>query len=218
MPFFEPAYLSSEANFFQLLSGLDQPQRKYCAPRHFRSQQTQQTFTPRFDVCEVDGAYELYGELPGVEQEEILIEFTDAQTLVIKGKTERVPTTTTAPPNIEPESSKDAEISSQTACSPTVEDEYDEADTPLVTLETTATATNHAAPQPQQEQQQDKQEAETPRAKFWITERKVGSFTRSFSFSQRVEQDFVTASLKNGVLHVVVPKSQKRRRVPINVN
>jgi HSP20 family protein len=85
MPFFRPAYLTPEASFFQLLSELDQPQQKQCAPRHHRPQ----TFTPRFDVTEVENAYELYGELPGLEQSDVTIEFSDAQTLVIKGKTER---------------------------------------------------------------------------------------------------------------------------------
>jgi HSP20 family molecular chaperone IbpA len=207
MPFFPQAYLSPETNLFQLLSELDQPQRKSCGPRYVR----QQTFAPKFDVTEVAEAYELYGELPGLEQSDISIEFTDAQTLVVKGKTERPSTTTPAAENVhtEPESSKDAETSSDKHHNATVEDDYDEADTPLATPASTATATNDAAPQPQQ--------AETPRAKFWVAERKVGEFARSFSFSQRVEQDFVTATLKNGILHVVVPKSQKPKKVAVNV-
>ena len=191
-----------------MLSELDQPQRKSCGPRQAR----QQTFTPKFDVTEVAEAYELYGELPGLEQSDISIEFTDAQTLVIKGKTDRTSATTPAAEaaHTQPESSKDADTSSEKSHNATVEDEYDEADTPLVTPATTATATNDATPQ-QQEQVQ------TPRAKFWVAERRVGEFARSFSFSQRVEQDFVTATLKNGILHVVVPKSQKPKKVAVNV-
>lgn len=208
MPFFPQAYLAPEADFFQLLSELDQPQRKAaCGPRHARHQ----TFTPKFDVMETAESYELYGELPGIEQNDISIEFSDAQTIVVKGKTER-PSTTARPStaHTEPESSKDAETSSEKSHNPTVEDEYDEADTPLATPATTVTATNDAAPQPQEQEQ-------TPRPKYWVAERKVGEFARSFSFSQRVEQDFVTATLKNGILHVVVPKSQKPKKVPVNV-
>jgi HSP20 family protein len=208
MPFFPQAYLSSEANLLQLLSELDVPQqRKACGPRRTRHQ----TFTPNFDVAEVAEAYELYGELPGLVQDDISIEFTDAQTLVIKGKTERASTTTPAAEaaHTQPESSKDAETLSEKSHNATVEDEYDEADTPLATPATTATAANEAAPQQEQ--------VETPRAKFWVAERRVGEFARSFSFSQRIEQDFVTATLKNGVLHVVVPKSQKPRKINVNV-
>ena len=208
MPFFPPAYLSSEANLLSLLSELDQPQIKACRPRHAR----QQTYTPKFDVAEVPEAYELYGELPGLEQSDISIEFTDAQTLVIKGKTERASTTTPAGDNAhnQPESSKDAETSSEKSHTATVEDDYDEADTPLATPATTSTAANEKAPE-------EREQVETPRAKFWVAERRVGEFSRSFSFSQRVEQDFVTATLKNGILHVVVPKSQKPRKVNVNV-
>ena len=208
MPFFPQAYLAPEADFFQLLSELDHPQRKAaCGPRHTKHQ----TFTPKFDVTETAESYELHGELPGIEQNDISIEFSDAQTIVVKGKTERASTTIPASAaHTEPESSKDAETVSEKSHSPTVEDEYDEADTPLATPATTATATNNAVPQ-QEEQVQ------TPRPKYWVAERKVGEFARSFSFSQRIEQDFVTATLKNGILHVVVPKSQKPKKVAVNV-
>ncbi|CZR70263.1 related to 30 kDa heat shock protein [Phialocephala subalpina] len=206
MPFFPQAYLSPEANILQLLSELDQPQRKSCGPRHAR----QQTFTPKFDVAELPEAYELYGELPGLEQDNISIEFSDAQTIVVKGKTERPSTTApvAAAAHTEPEFSKDAETSSEKSHSATVEDDYDEADAPIATPATTATVSNDTAPQQEQVQ--------TPRAKYWVAERKVGEFARSFSFSQRVEQDFVTATLKNGILHVVAPKSQKPKKVAVS--
>jgi HSP20 family protein len=215
MPFFPQAYLSPEASFLQLLSELDQPQQQKsaCAPRHHK--RSYQTFTPKFDVTEVEHAYELYGELPGLSQNDLSIEFTDAQTLVIKGKTERVlsgaPAATTP---AEPEATKDAETSSEKSHNATVEDEYDEADTPLATPVSIATATAaEAVAEPQQQQT----EAPKPKTKFWVAERRVGDFARSFSFSQRIEQDGVEASLKNGILHVVVPKSQKSRKVAVNV-
>ena len=201
MPFFRPQYLSPEASFFQLLSELDQPQK--CAPRQHRPQ----TFTPRFDVAEVEGAYELYGELPGIEQNDITIEFSDAQTLVIKGKTERAAST---PAAAQSEATNDSETSSEKAHNPTVEDEYDEADTPLATPATTATVTD-------EKQEQPAAEAQAPKPKYWVAERRVGTFARSFSFSQRIDQDAVQASLKAGILRVVVPKAQKPSKVVVNV-
>ncbi|PMD24599.1 HSP20-like chaperone [Hyaloscypha hepaticicola] len=167
MPFFRPAYLAPEASFFQLLSELDQPQQKQCAPR----QQKPRTFTPRFDVTEIDNAYELYGELPGIEQKDITIEFSDAQTLVIKGKTERQSDKVEAP---------------QAEATPAAEDNTSE-------------------------------KSHNPTPKYWIAERRVGSFSRSFSFSQRIEHEAVQASLKNGILKVVVPKSQKSGKIAVNV-
>jgi len=206
MPFFRPAaYLSPEASFFQLLSELDQPQQKQCAPRQH---QRPQTFTPKFDVTEVDNAYELYGELPGIEQSDITIEFSDAQTLVIKGKTERPSNKVEA---AQPEATTDAETSSENSHNPTVEDEYDEADTPLATPATTATVNA------EEKQEQPAAETQAPKPKYWVAERRVGSFARSFSFSQRIEHEAVEASLKNGILRVVVPKSQKTGKIAVNV-
>ena len=206
MPFFPQTYLFPEANLFQILSELDQPQTKSCVPRHIKSH----TFTPKFDVTEVAQAYELYGELPGIEQKDISINFTDAQTLVIKGKTQRESSTTTAAETTQPESAKNSETVSEKFHSPTVEDDYDEADAPLSTPASTATTQTAA-------EQQGQSETHTSNPKFWVAERRVGSFTRSFSFSQRIEQDGVKASLKNGILHVVVPKSQKSGKVAVSI-
>lgn len=205
MPFFPQAYLSPDAGLFQILSELDQPQQKACVRRH-----APRTFTPRFDVTEVAEAYELFGEVPGLEQQDLSIEFSDAQTLVVKGKTERG---SNAKPAAEPtQQTESNDTSSEKSHNPTVEDEYDEADTPLATPASTATATATETPAAEQKQ------PETPKPKYWVAERRVGSFERSFSFSQRIEQDSVQASLKNGVVHVVVPKSQKPRKVAIAVN
>jgi HSP20 family molecular chaperone IbpA len=47
------------------------------------------TFSPKFDVAEHENDYELQGELPGVSPENVEIEFTDDQTLVVRGHSER---------------------------------------------------------------------------------------------------------------------------------
>ncbi|KAH8588882.1 HSP20-like chaperone [Bisporella sp. PMI_857] len=208
MPFFPQSHFSPEASLFQLLSELDQPQHKTCVVRRHRPEET---FTPRFDVTEVANAYELYGEVAGLEPENLSIEFSDAQTLVIKGKTARgttVATSATESQTTETASEK-PDSGSHNA---TVEDEYDAADTPLTTPETAATAAESKATEKQEQQPQ------TAKPKYWVAERRVGSFARNFSFSQRIEQDEVVASLKSGVLHVVVPKSQKSKKVAVNVN
>ena len=57
-----------------------------------------------------------------------------------------------------------------------------------------------------------------PEAKYWVSERSVGEFSRSFSFPVRVDQDAVHASMKNGILSIVVPKLKKtehRRKITI---
>ncbi|KAI2722763.1 uncharacterized protein N7518_007188 [Penicillium psychrosexuale] len=57
--------------------------------RSARSQAAVRSFTPRFDIRESEGAYHFDGELPGIAQKDIDIEFSDPQTLVVKGRTER---------------------------------------------------------------------------------------------------------------------------------
>ncbi|KAL2157417.1 hypothetical protein VTH06DRAFT_6109 [Thermothelomyces fergusii] len=46
-------------------------------------------FQPKFDARETDSAFELYGELPGIERDKVSVEFTEPQTMVIRGRTER---------------------------------------------------------------------------------------------------------------------------------
>src|ERR1700744_3824591 len=47
------------------------------------------TFAPKFDVREAKDSYVLEGELPGIDQKDVVIEFADEQTITIKGRTER---------------------------------------------------------------------------------------------------------------------------------
>jgi HSP20 family molecular chaperone IbpA len=48
-----------------------------------------ETFYPKFDITEEGSTYTLQGELPGVDPKNVDIEFTDPQTLVISGHSER---------------------------------------------------------------------------------------------------------------------------------
>lgn len=166
-------------------------------------------FQPRFDVKEIKDAYELHGELPGIAQKDISIEFTDPHTLVIKGRTERE--YSSASPSagaIEDASSEDtgriaegAESASPSYHKATVEDE-DAADKP--------SATPGEQQQPSTEVAKRAAEGEVqkaPQHRYWVSERMVGEFHRSFAFPSRVDQDAVKASLKNGILSVVVPKA-----------
>lgn len=135
------------------------------------------------------------------------IQFSDAQTLVLKGLTSRSSPTAAAPVEAE----KVVEEKVQKGKQASVEDgeeEYDEVDTPLSTPSSTTTTTP--------EKKEVKEEKKVA-AKYWLTERKVGSFARSFSFAQRIEIDDVKAELKEGVLHVVVPKSVKSKKVAVSV-
>jgi HSP20 family molecular chaperone IbpA len=126
-------------------------------------QSNMRSFAPKFDVRESETSFHLDGELPGISQEDINIEFTDPQTLVVKGRTERNYHTT-----------KPAEQSG------------DEQSVEATEKTSKPSKADH---------------------RYWAKERSVGEFSRAFSFPIRVDQDNVKASLKNGILSVVVPKA-----------
>lgn len=174
------------------------------------------SFTPSFDVKETADSYVLYGDLPGIEQKDISVEFTDAETLTVKGRVERVYTAGTPPAlpsTADPKAIEDSDASSiaskDRAHQPTVEDE----DTAVANANNNNTvATTNA-----EGSVQAKEEA-SPKEKYWVEERSVGQFQRSFTFPVKVDQDAVNASMRNGVLTIVVPKGKKvePRRIAIN--
>lgn len=172
-------------------------------------------FQPRFDVKESKDSYELHGELPGIDTKDIAIEFTDPQTISIKGRTERhseLGTRPTAAAAIQEtqESSTGTITPAESDASyhkATVEDDETAASGALLSTPSQEVA----APEPQQQQQQK----ETSR--YWVSERSIGEFSRSFAFPARVDQDNVTASLTNGILSIVVPKAAAPTLKRINI-
>ncbi|KAI3319987.1 30 kDa heat shock protein [Xylariaceae sp. AK1471] len=185
-----------------------------------------QTFTPRFDVRETDDNYELHGELPGVDKKNISIEFSDPQTIIIRGHIERTYTAGTPPAGLidnnnamsgaitdNPQKEGDAqETGSNKSHQPTVEDDKEGTDKKTTGTESTpATTTSAESSKPENSTSQ-------PKSKYWVYERSVGNFQRSFTFASRVDHDNVSASLDNGILTVIVPKAKKpeTRRIAIH--
>merc|ERR1712137_682826 len=85
-----PAPRAQSNNLFSLLddyASLVVSNSSVCKPSFV---QPTRTFQPRFDVKETKDSYELHGELPGIAQKDINIEFTDATTISIRGRTESV--------------------------------------------------------------------------------------------------------------------------------
>jgi len=147
------------------------------------------SWVPRFDVRETGEAYTLEGEVPGVDQKDINIEFTDDHTLKISGHHERTTKSGTPPGKVIGEAEQSHKA--------TVEDEK-----PTESTEVTKS---------------DEGNVSKPKHQFWISERSYGSFQRLFSFPARVEQDAVKASLKNGILEVIVPKAKRAETRRINI-
>jgi HSP20 family molecular chaperone IbpA len=171
------------------------------------------SWQPKFDLRETEDAYELHGELPGLNKDNVQLEFTDPQTMFIRGKVERTYSAGTPPAGlVEGQANTRALAEGQDTAStanghdehqPTVEDDDATADE---TSEVTAPKHNT---QPA---------AQTDKARYWLTERSIGEFSRTFTFPSRVEQEGVGASFKDGILHITVPKAKKHeaRRIIIN--
>jgi len=157
------------------------------------------SFQPKFDVREIATAYELHGELPGIEQKDIDIEFTDAQTLTIKGRTER---SYSSEPTKGAITESNSSVDGKKERQPTVEDAGED--------ETVSHDENKVVQKKEQAGAVDKNDPNEANDTLWVSERSVGEFARSFSFPERVDLDAVTASFKNGILSIVVPKIQKK--------
>ncbi|KAI1259656.1 30 kDa heat shock protein [Xylariaceae sp. FL1019] len=239
----------SLGNLVNLLDDLNQPSapRGHCQPQ--RISRRANHFSPRFDIQENDTSYELYGELPGVEKDNVHIDFSDPQTIVIQGRVERTYTSSSPSPTsaentiaekqdeetsgaaVAPETDDDAvlvdadthETSSNKSYQATVED-HSEVDDGQTTTSSTAQqtpATTVTEPAKVETAVTDPapstETAPVNNVRYLVHERSKGSFSRSFTFSQRVEHENVTASLHNGILSVNVPKAKKHqsRRIAI---
>jgi len=186
---------TSFAPLFRLLDDFDNYARQVGGPRDFRRSIAWQ---PKFDIREFDSHYELHGELPGMDKDNVHLEFTEPQTLRVGGKVER-------------DYSADQQSS----------DRVKEVGTDDVTAEK-----HRKAPVADEGDGKELQHAPdaavekrgADSARVWLTERSVGEFARSFSFPSAVDQDSVTASFKDGILQIKVPKAAKSgsRRITIS--
>ncbi len=55
---------------------------------------------------------------------------------------------------------------------------------------------------------------------YIVTERRYGSFSRSIRLPEGINSEKITAKFKNGVLHVMIPKTEqeKTKKISISVN
>ncbi|KAL7910452.1 HSP20-like chaperone [Trichoderma velutinum] len=191
MAFFQRHFYTPETSFtplFRLLDDFDNYSRQDNAQQQGRRSGLAH-WQPKFDMRETDSAYELHGELPGMSKENVNVEFIDPQNMLISGKIERTYTSGTPPAGA---------------------------------LEGIATrgriaegGEGQAKPSSQEATIKD---ATEDTAKYWLTERSIGEFSRSFSFPTRVDQENVTARFNDGILNITVPKAAQHESRRITVN
>ena len=162
---------------------------------------------------ERSAAFELQGEVPGLQQGDVTIEFVDSHTLVIRGKVEREANfsnvknkegdaqqeeiTGSSGRNVEQDTSVDGSSEGRGVDTPTT---------------TASTNTAKADAEATIETKQTEGNGADDTYKYWVSERVTGGFERHFTFPSDVDQEAVKASLKNGILSVVVPKILKRQK------
>jgi HSP20 family molecular chaperone IbpA len=143
-------------------------------------------FSPNFDVYETAHEYILEGEVPGLaDKSQVSIEFTDDKTILVQGKIER---------SVKRWSDDQGRIKS---------------------IEGTEEQEKVTASGENDNKKIEKHESKTPadadkKPKYWVSERSVGEFSRSFSFPGTVDIDQCKASLEHGILKIVVPKMEKK--------
>jgi HSP20 family protein len=62
-----------------------------------------------------------------------------------------------------------------------------------------------------------KQEREEKEENYHLVERTYGSFTRSIRLPKEVQSDKINASYKNGILKVVLPKSEEAKKKEVKI-
>ncbi|KAN0086685.1 heat shock protein Hsp30-like [Elaphomyces granulatus] len=149
--------------------------------------QSSQKFSPRFDLREANDSYLLDGEIPGISQSDVEVEFADANILVVKGRSGRDYDT----------ANSSEQVTSLKVHQVSVEDEVDKGESSVIAS---------AKPSPKEMSKKS-----PPEFTYTLSEREVGQFRRKFTFPQKVDQDGVKASLKNGILSIVVPKADVRK-------
>lgn len=222
MAFFPRTFCQpSEASLtplFRLLDDFDSYSRQNGRSSNVR--RTAPLWQPKFDIRETTHAYELYGELPGISKENVHIEFADPQTLIVRGKTERSYAAGTSPsasvaastPSTETATEKQEPVrrNSNSSHQATVEDE-DEASERESGFEVVTTE--------EEKQAEEKKTPQKPvdKARYWLTERSIGEFSRSFHFPTFVDHEAVSAGFQDGILNISVPKAKKleSRRITV---
>jgi len=204
MAFFQRASYDDSSSFtplFRLLNDFDDYSRQTGTEQQRGGRRSGSTFwQPKFDVRETGEHYELHGELPGMNKNNVHIEFTEPQTLVVRGRAERSYNSSTSPAGLIDQPGQKGQITE--SGEPTGEDARKDSKEKVATSDTG--------------KQSDKQPDHG--AKYWLSERSVGEFSRTFNLPAQVEQDAVSASFKDGILGIVVPKAKKQgaRRIAIN--
>lgn len=145
----------------------------------------------RANVSETDQEYRLEIEVPGYRKPEISLEYgEDGKALIVSGRKEQ---------SFE---QRDPTAEDVDAPKPvTVEDAPEETGTSAAEAPSSTAVT---------EANTERTVGTPAQPKYWVSERSVGTFQRTFSLPPGLDLAKASASLDHGVLTVVIPKAPKQ--------
>jgi HSP20 family protein len=146
----------------------------------------------RANAYETPKEYKLEIEVPGYQKSEISIEYGhDGKTIAVSGKTEK------SYEEVHGEEEEEEEPRHVT-----VEDAPEPGE--KATSEEPASQSTAVA-----ETSKSKEIGAPAEPKYWVSERSVGSFTRTFTLPAGLDLGKATATLEHGVLTITIPKTDK---------
>ena len=149
----------------------------------------------RANVSETEAEYTIEVDVPGYQKSEINLEYGhDGKSLIVSGKTEK--------------SYEEGSEPGEAPKAVTVEEVPEEGEQP-----SQPTSASSAVA----ETNKNKSVGAPAAPKYWVSERSVGSFERSFSLPAGLDLAKAKATLEHGVLTVVIPKAAKQKVSKITI-
>jgi HSP20 family protein len=151
-------------------------------------------FAPKFDVREVGDTYHLHGELPGVERSSFDLQVIDDQTLQIVGRSIR--------------SYSSAPKASFKSSSSTITEIFDDESLQGGIARHRLSSANGINVNKNCATNGSSNVVDEV---YWVKERIVGDFCRSFTFPVPVDWERIHASTTDGILTIILPKLKARK-------
>jgi HSP20 family protein len=155
------------------------------------------------DLRETKGGYEVEAELPGVKREDIQIECKDDRTLLLSGRFGLGYQTAA-------DTGNDNNISATVSQAMSIDDSDGVVPSGAEKMARDQVSKKVHQAVAKQESTSDSFDQNREGHRYWHSERLLGEFQRSITFPSPVQADKIKASLKDGILSIILPKIEKK--------